>query len=472
MHDHDSPYRGRAVPWSQDAEQAVLACVLIDNRTLLRTLRLIDASMFYSEGHSRLFRTIVQMVHEGSAVDVLTLADRLERDQLLDQVGGRDYLSGLTDAVPSAANVEHYAKIVRDRATQRRVIEVAADVAEQAFAGQLTPQGLLEYAQGRMLAATPDRSDAARGFVPASVAIHEAYDDAERRAQGDLSTTVPVGVDAIDGDPVGGLEPGDLVTWVMVSGHGKTAAMAHVSLRAALRGTGVGFLSAEMARRQIGRRWASLLTGIEFSRLKAWRLNAQEIAHATYAAGVISTLPLWIDDTGTPSFSHVLQQARQLKAQQPALKLLVVDYMTLIQGDGATAVERYNHAVRGLKRLAKELGVAIIGLVQPDAKTIERRGAADGGPMPQLADIAWCQEFRNQSDLIVCGYRPGKAGESSYDHEGIFMTAKNRNGAPDTWKWSWWGAGMAYDRGSWDQLQQLMQTAPDRFTARRLQVAR
>lgn len=465
-----SPYTGRAVPWSQDAEQAVLASMLIDNRAILRALRLVEAGMFYSQAHATVFSTVVRLLNEGSVADVLTLADRLERDGALDQCGGRDYLSGLTDAIPTAANVEHYARIVREKAVQRRVIEVASDVAEQAFSGQLTAQGLLEYAQARMLAATPDTT-MGRGYVPASTAIYEAYEDAERRASGDTASTIKTGVPAIDGDPVGGLEPGDLVTWVMVSGHGKTAAMAQVSLRAALAGTGVGFVSAEMVRRQIARRWAALLTGIEFARLKKWSLSAAEIARATYAAGVVSTLPLWIDDTGTPSLAHVLQQARQLKAQHASLGIIVVDYLTLIQGEGTTAVERYGQAVRALKKLAKELGVAVVGLVQPDARSIERRGASDGGPMPQLADIAWCQEFRNQSDLIVCGYRPGQAGETQDDTVGRFATLKNRNGGAGQWSWSWWGAAMAYDRGCWEQLDALMAAAPDRFTARRLGVA-
>jgi replicative DNA helicase len=241
--------------------------------------------------------------------------------------------------------------------------------------------------------------------------------------------------------------------------------MALLSLRAALNGTGVAFISAEMIRRQIGRRWASILTGLPFAKLKSWDLHPSDIARATYAHGIIDTLPLYIDDTGTPSLSHVVTQARRLTARHPDVKLLVVDYITLVQGTGNNQVESYGQVIRALKRLAKELQVAIVGLVQPDAKTIERRGMDE--QMPELADIAWSQEFRNQSDLIITGYRPDESerqrtGKRGEDTRGFFAVRKSRNSGGGDWCWSWDGKVMGYDGGCWRWFNEQYERAAAR----------
>lgn len=303
------------------------------------------------------------------------------------------------------------------------------------------------------------------GYVQAGVALTEAFTESAARARGAGSEAglIVTGCHQLDNDPVGGFEAGDLVTWVMVSGHGKTAALGMIALRAAMARTGVAFISAEMARKQIGRRWAALLTGYSFTSLRTWSLSADQQAQAARAKRYVDTLPLYIDDTGTPSLAHVLTQARKLKRDHPEIGIICIDYMTLIQGTGNNFTEQYNTVVRALKRLAKELRVCIIGLVQPDAQTIERR--PDGEQMPKLTDIAWCQEFRNQSDLVICGYRPGQsalrrlapgATLNNDDDKGRFVIAKARNTQLAEWVWSWWGGGMAFNGGCWLQFESLV----------------
>lgn len=366
-------------------------------------------------------------------------------------------------ACPSDALASDYAKIIRDRYEQRLVIQRVHATLEL----MVQKPGESRAVARRLVDSVLDfAGDQEPGYVPAHVAMTEAFDDAEERAKGDSTRVIRTGVAAIDGDPVGGLEPGDLCTWVMVSGHGKTAALALVSLRAALEGTGVGFISAEMARWQIARRWTALLTGIPFQRLKAWELNADEIARCVYAHRLVQDLPLYIDHQGTPSLSHVTTQARRLVQRHPGVRLLVVDYVTLVQGTGSNMVEQYGQVIRAMKRLAKELRVAIVGLVQPDARTIEKRGADE--QMPELADIAWSQEFRNQSDLIITGYRPGESyrqrtGERVTDEDGRFAVRKSRNSAGGVFRWGWHGPTMGYDGGCWDWFNAQYSAAPTRL---------
>ncbi len=355
-------------------------------------------------------------------------------------------------ACPSDAMADDYARIIRDRYEQRLVIQRVHSTLELMIA----KPGESRQTARRLVESMLDfAGDGQAGFVHAVTAFSEAMLDSAKRATGDTSAIITTGVPVLDGEPVGGLEPGDLCTWVMVSGHGKTAALALVALRAAQQGTGVGFVSAEMARRQIARRWASLLTGIPFAKLKAGELSRDQVSRATYAEGLIGAMPLYIDDTGTPSLAHVLTQARRLVQRHPEVRLLVVDYMTLVQGAGLNVVEQYGQVIRAMKRLAKELGVAIVGLVQPDARHIERRGPDE--QMPELSDIAWSQEFRNQSDLIITGYRPGeserqRSGVRGEDHTGRFMVRKSRNSAGGQWSWAWDGATMGFDGGCWGEF--------------------
>jgi replicative DNA helicase len=441
------PLHAEALPRAVDAETGLMDAAL--NNVAAREIALaLPAGAITVQSYQPLLSLMQAEQDAGRGCDRIAL---VEAARALGQDADAIYetIQDVDGACADDQQADGYAKIIRERYEQRLVIQrvhatlelmVAKPADARATARRLV-DGILDFA-----------GDTATGYVQAGVALDEAYADAQARASGDRSAVIRTGVAAIDGEIVGGLEPGDLCTWVMVSGHGKTAAVALIALRAALEGTGVGFISAEMARRQIARRWASLMTGLPFAKLKAWELSSSEVSRATYAAGLVDRLPLYVDDLGTPSLAHVVTQARRLVQRHPEVRLLVVDYVTLVQGTANNTVEAYGQVIRAMKRLAKELGVAIIGLVQPDARGIERREADQ--QMPELADIAWSQEFRNQSDLIVTGYRPGESnrqrtGQRADDTVGHFVVRKSRNSVGGHWAWSWDGATMGYDGGCW-----------------------
>jgi replicative DNA helicase len=442
------PLHADALPRAVDAETGLLDAAL--NNVAAREIALaLPAGAITVQTYQPLLALMQTEQAAGRGCDRIAL---VEAARALGQDADAIYetMQDVDGACADDSMAEGYAKIIRERYEQRLVIQrvhatlesMVAKPAESRATVRRLVESVLDFA-----------GDTDKGFVPAHVAMAEAFDDAEARAKGDTTRVIRTGVAAIDGDPVGGLEPGDLCTWVMVSGHGKTAALALVSLRAALAGTGVGFISAEMARWQIARRWTALLTGIPFQRLKSWEMSSDEIARCVYAQRLTQDLPLHIDHEGTPSLTHVVTQARRLVQRHPGIRLLVVDYVTLVQGTGHNMVEQYGQVIRALKRLAKELRVAIVGLVQPDARTIEKRGPDE--QMPELADIAWSQEFRNQSDLIITGYRPGESqrqrtGDRIDDDQGLFAVQKSRNSAGGVFRWGWHGPTMAYDGGCWD----------------------
>ena len=445
------PLAAEQLPRAVDAETALLDAAL--NSTTAREVALsLPVGAFTIPSYATVLQLMREMVADGAAADRIALLERA-RGGGLDARAIYETLCDVEDA-GLGDGYEAHAKIVRERYEQRLVIQrVHAALELMVTKPDEARRVALQLVAG--LADFAGEGDV--GFVHAATAMYEGFDQAERRSQGDHSATIRTGVAQLDGDPVGGIEPGDLVSLVMVSGHGKTAAMAMISERAALAGTGVGFISAEMTRKQIALRWAALLTGIPFARLKAWSLYPGEIARATYALGVVKTLPLYIDDMGTPTLQHVMTQTRRLCQRHPDVRIICVDYMTLVQGNAGNSTENHNQVVRALKRLAKELHIAVIGLVQPDARTIEKRG--DEEQMPTLSDIAWCQEFRNQSDLIITGYRHGKAlarhGGTQPDTFGAFRVAKSRNGGVAEWTWPWLGHAMAFDGGCWNQLDAL-----------------
>lgn len=445
------PLESEQLPRAVDAEAGLVASALDDaaSRELLLAL---PAGAITIPAYVPLVALMKAAHADGEAPDRIALLERAD-GLAMNRQALFETMSDIEDAA-LWGQAPRLAAIVRERYEQRLVIHRVHATLQQMVT---KPDEARDTARQLCASLVDFAAQGDAGFVHAATAVLEAFEASAKRAAGDLSASIRTGVAAFDDEPIGGLEPGDLVSLVMVSGHGKTAAMAMIAARAAMAGTGVGFVSAEMARRQIGLRWASLLTGMPFAKLKAWHLSAAEIAHATYALGVIKTLPLYIDDMGTPTLAHVMTQTRRLVQRHPDVRIVCIDYLTLVQGNAGNSTENHNQVVRAMKRLAKELGIAIIGLVQPDARTIEKRG--DEEQMPTLSDIAWCQEFRNQSDLIVTGYRHGKAlarhGGAPEDTFGSFRVAKSRNGGIADWTWKWHGPTMAFDMGCWHQLDAM-----------------
>src|SRR6476660_4187241 len=225
------PYRDRRPPYSEDAEQAVISAMLIDQEAVLRAIEHVDDTMFYAERHRRIFRSMVLITERGGVVDPLTLSEELSRRGELEAAGGKDYIGFLVDAVPTAANVEYHAQIVREKALLRRLIEVSTGIVQQAFEGRATAVELLDEAESRIFQVSQERID--DGFVRIKELLWPTMERIEAlQGGGQTVTGVPSGFSDLD-EMTSGFQPADLIIIAARPSMGKTAFVLNIAQHAA-----------------------------------------------------------------------------------------------------------------------------------------------------------------------------------------------------------------------------------------------
>lgn len=430
------PYKERRPPWSEEAEQAVLGAMLLDGDAIIRAMESIDDTMFYREGHRRLFRGMVSITERGGVVDPLTLADELERTGELEQSGGREYLAFLLDAVPTVANVEYHARIVREKALMRRLIEVSTETVQEAFEGRQTAGELLDMAESRIfsLGQTRERS----GFSRIKELLWPAVEKLEALSQRENAITgVPTGFADLD-RITSGFQPADLVIVAARPSMGKTAFTLNIAQHAAITArVPVAFFSLEMSKESLVLRMlaSEALTDAELLR-KGGRALGDSMPRLAKAAGILSHAPIFIDDTPGITLLEMRAKARRLKSEQD-LGLIMVDYLQLMSGPAGVEnrQQEVSQISRGLKALAKELGVPVVALAQL-SRAPEQRGGSEKG-RPQLSDLRESGAIEQDADLIMFIFRKevyaerddnNRLKDPSLEGKAEIIVAKQRNG--------------------------------------------
>jgi replicative DNA helicase len=412
------PYKERQAPWSEDAEQAVLSAMLLDADAIMRASEIVEADMFYREGHRRIFRAMLSITERGAVVDVLTLADELERRGELAGSGGKEYLGILVDAVPTAANVEFHAGIVREKALLRRVIETSTDLIGEAFEGRLTAVDLLDEAERRVLALSQntggDRAVRLKELLwPAMERIEE------RQRGGQEMTGVPSGFTDLD-EMTNGFQPGDLVIIAARPSMGKTSFAMNIALNAALDAKKkVLIFSLEMNKDSLVQRLLTSEARVDAQRLRKAALRDDDFVRLARAAGLLGQAELMIDDASNIGMMDIRSRARRVKSET-GLDMIVVDYLQFIQEPpGAESrVQAVSQISRLLKALAKELEVPVLALSQLSRSTEQRTGESRG--RPQLADLRDSGAIEQDADLVMGIFRP----------EVYALKEEGNNGAP------------------------------------------
>jgi replicative DNA helicase len=413
MTDHSQ----RVPPFSEDAEQAVLAAAFMDAAALLSALELIDDSMFYSERHRRIFRAMVAVVERGAVVDPITVSEQLGRIGELDAAGGKDYLGFLVDTLPTAENVAHHAAIIRDRSEQRRLIQLLQAKSDELWRGQIPTAALVQELLATL--APLAASHVGEGFVRVKDDLWAMIEDLEARAANpDLQSryVVPTGYPEIDEPLGGGIQRGEMMVIAAVPGGCKSALAQNISLNVAIPHAGArapmgaGYVSAEMKRRKVNYRNLAILGRIAYVAMRNARLIDHDYVRLAKAAGLLSNAPLWVDETPTPNCEDVIAKCRRLKAEHPELALVVVDFLQLVQrrlaadrrGKDANRALELTDIAYTLQGMGKELDVAVIATAQVDASDVETRP----DKMPKAGDIRWSQGIREACDFLVTCYRP------------------------------------------------------------------
>lgn len=405
--------------------------MLIDQDAVMRAVEFVNDTMFYAERHRRLFRAMVLITERGGVVDPLTLSEELLRRGELDAAGGKDYIGFLVDAVPTAANIEYHAQIVREKAILRRLIEVSTSIVAEAFEGKSTAADLLDEAESKIfLVAQQQTKD---GFTRIKELLWPTMERIEALQRGGKTVTgVASGFNDLD-ELTSGFQPADLVIVAARPSMGKTAFTLNVAQHAAIEhNVPVAFFSLEMSKESLVQRMLTSEARIDAQRLRKGMLRDDDFPRLARAAGILSSAPVWIDDTPGMTLLEMRSKARRLKADA-GVGLVVVDYLQLMQGpsNSESRQQEVSQISRGLKALAKELNVPVVALSQLSRAPEQRTG---DNKRPQLSDLRESGAIEQDADLIMFLYRqefydgPVDKDGNSLEGKAEVIVGKQRNG--------------------------------------------
>ena len=395
-------YSERQLPYDHEAEAAVLGALLIDSDALLRVTPIINPEDFHRARNQFCFAACVAVFGRQEALDQITVARELQRQDRLEQVGGLAYLGQLISGTPTSVNVEHYAGIVADTAAKRRLIDAGNRIAELGFEDSQDADDTMRQAVEVLFRVQPTNND--RGFVPLS-SVLDVYLQGDI---GDVSLTDEPPLQSGYGDLdslLGGMQRSDLLIVGARPGLGKSSLALNICANAAKSGQVCGIFSLEMSREQVAMRMLVAESGVDSHRLRLGLLSENEQNVISDAVGVLSGLPIFIDDTPFQSTMEMRSKAQRLQLEH-GLDFLVVDYLQLIQGSnrrqgyGENRVQEISEISRSLKGMARDLNVPVFTCSQL-SRVVENRP----GHRPQLSDLRDSGSIEQDADVVTFLYR-------------------------------------------------------------------
>jgi replicative DNA helicase len=415
-------------PQSLDAEESVLGGVLLDPHALDRTIEMMGVEDFYRETHRKIFRAMLALSEKSEPIDLVTLTDTLRARGELQDIGGATYLAELQDKVPSAANIAHYARIVREKAVLRSLINVSNEIAGRCYNGEEDIERFLDEAERLIFEVSEKRVRPA--FFKMSEMIMDTVKTVERLFERkELVTGVATGFLDLD-RMTAGLQPADLIIVAARPSMGKTAFVLNIAQYVALHAnTAVGLFSLEMSKEQLVMRMLCSEARVDNAKVRTGYLGERDFPRLAMAAGRLAEAPIFIDDTPAQNVLELRAKARRLK-REANVGLIVIDYLQLMRGLTAqeNRTQELSEISRSLKSLAKELGVPVIALSQLN-RQVEQR--ADKRPM--MSDIRESGSIEQDADVIMFIYRDEVYKADSQD-EGVaeVVVGKQRNGPTGT----------------------------------------
>jgi len=422
----------RSLPSNVDAERSLLGSVFVNNENYYRIVEFLRPEDFYLDAHRVIFRTMVTLMENSRAIDLITLQDELLRGSSLESAGGIGYLSGLMDGIPHLLNIEHYIEIIRDRSLLRQMIGSASKMMADCFDQAEAADAILDKAEQTLFNLSEHRTKA--GFVSVGAMHDEAtqlltrlYEDKE------MITGIPTGFTDLDRN-TSGFQPGDLVILAARPSMGKTALALNMAQHVAVKkGLPVGIFSLEMSRQQLLMRFLCAQSMVDAHKVRTGYIARDDFQQLIDALAVVTQAPLHIDDSSSLTIMEMRAKARRLKAEH-GLKLLIVDYLQLMSSYGRVEnrVQEISGISRGLKALAKELEVPVIALSQLSRAPEQRQG----DHRPQLSDLRESGSIEQDADVVLFIYRAEVYNRDDEDLKGKaeLIIAKQRNGPIDTVK--------------------------------------
>jgi len=413
-------------PQNLEAEESILSAILLDNSTLLDVLETLISEDFYRSAHAKMFAAITELFEKNEPVDLVTLANILKEKGQLDEVGGATYLAKLVDTAPLAVNAQHYARIIRDKASLRQLIERSNEIATRCFEDSGDVDDVIDFAEKAIFEIAGNKNK--KSFYPLSQIIGQNIDALEER-QGNktMVTGVSTGFSRLD-NLTSGFQNSDLIILAARPSMGKTALALNIARNAAIdANTPVVVFSIEMSKEQLSMRMLCSEARIDSSRLRSGFFSREDWVSLTNAAEVLSDAEIYIDDSPDLSAMAIRAKARRLKMDKN-IGLVIIDYLQLMKGR-ASAERRdleISEISRSLKALAKELDIPVVALSQLNRKLEERHDKR-----PQLSDLRESGALEQDADVVAFIYRDDVYNKDENNpNKGIaeLLLKKQRNG--------------------------------------------
>jgi replicative DNA helicase len=418
----------RTLPHNLEAERSVLGAILLHNDAFNLAAEVIDSHDFFRDAHRRIFDKMVKLSERGDAIDLVTLKEELGRSGDLEEVGGPAYITALVDGVPRSTNIEHYARIIKEKATLRSLIFSANKILATAYEAEEEADTILDKAEHAIFAIADDK--VRDGFVSLRDLARDSLDTIEKlHARKELVTGVPSGFTDLD-EMTSGFQPSDLIIVAGRPSMGKTSLVLNVAQHVGTKtNLTVGMFSLEMSKEQLFLRLLTAEARIDAHRLRGGFLGERDWGRLSQAIGTLSETKIFVDDTPSIGVLEMRAKCRRLAAEH-GLNLVIVDYIQLMQGRGRFENRTLELASisRSLKGLAKELSVPIVVLSQ-----LSRAPESRSDHRPQLSDLRESGALEQDADVVIFIFREDQYVDRSQpptDAQGIaeLIVGKQRNG--------------------------------------------
>ncbi|MFP4153758.1 MAG: replicative DNA helicase [Alkalispirochaeta sp.] len=421
---------GRVPPHNIEAEVATLGAVLLDPPALTRVVDYVRPEDFYRQANGRIFDAVLKLWDRGESIDLITLTNELQSEGQLERVGGAGYVSSLTTSVPTSANVEYYAQIVRQTSLRRRLITLAAEITESCFDDTIPTRQVIEEAERRIFELA--ETNQTKGFQPAKEVVKRTVAAIEKLYHNqDDYTGIPTGFHALD-NMTSGFQNSEFIVIGARPSVGKTAfALSAAANMSVAHKIPVGFFTLEMSDMALMQRLVASEARIGSQVIRTGMLRPSDFANLTNAAGRIYEAPLWISDTPGMRLLDLRAQARRMVSQH-GVRIVFVDYLTLITSENGEIPrhEQIAEVSRSLKALARELEIPVVALSQVSRDTEGKR--------PLLSNIRESGSIEQDADVVLFLHRDRKLDQESTEHMNVIETelivAKQRNGPVGTIK--------------------------------------
>lgn len=425
----------RTPPHNNEAEQSVLGSILLQPSALISAMEFIQASDFYRRSHQLIFQAMIDLNEKNEEIDVITVANILETTRQLEDVGGTPYLAEIANVVPTAANVEYYARIVEDRSLLRRLIQASNDIISDTYEESDEVSNLLDNAEKKILEVSERKNRS--GFIKISDVLRTSMEEIDQLYKNDEDITgLSSGYRALD-MMTAGLHEDELIILAARPGVGKTAFALNIAQNIGTStDENVAVFSLEMGATQLVNRMLCAEGTINANNLRTGQLSEEEFEKLFVAMGSLSKANIFIDDTPGIRVSEIRSKSRRLMQERGGIGLIIIDYLQLIEGSGKESRQQeVSEISRQLKKLAMELNVPVIALSQL-SRSVEQRQ----DKRPILSDLRESGSLEQDADIVAFLYREdyyrAEDDEEEVEEDNVVevLIEKNRSGARGTVK--------------------------------------